>query len=211
MHRACLLLVLFSTAAHCQFTPRPKVALRSGDVTVCRPGVGCDEQVIRGRHFFTMQSEGYLVTIASGADANRSFADVTITNQTGTTQTLHPADFRIEEEGARGGRLSYLDPNQSPPAQAKPPRERKVHDLPAPSYWTSREHLLDRQREQAQNTGAAYTPALESTVLAPDATLSGRVYFERPHTPGSATVLVALPGALFGFPANLIPSGSRTH
>ena len=198
-------------APACSQTPsqavpqQDKIILRSGHVTMCQPGKGCEEETIGGRKYFVLEDDGFLLKVASGIDQKHGYADVRITNQTGTVQQVDPANFRMEEAEPRLHRLSYVDPNrQQPaaPAEARPAKSDSARGLPPPDYWTSEEHAQEKQL-QPVTLVHLNIPMLHASAIAPGATIFGRVYFDRPRRTTGVSVLVALPGALFEFPCNL--------
>jgi hypothetical protein len=192
---------------------QPKYILRSGSVTQCEPGKGCEEELLNGRKYLVMRTDGFILKVASGQDQHHGFADVTITNETGTAQLVNPANFRMEEAEPRLHRLFYIDPNRDLPTPQREPKAAKSElgkGLPSPEYWTSEEHLQEKRVKAVALV--TNEPLLRVQSIAPDQTVSGRVYFEHPRAPKGVSLLVALPGALFEFPCRLVnETKSKKH
>ena len=112
----------------------------------------------------------------------------------------------MEEAEPKLHRLFYVDPNRQPALIAREPKPMKSDigkGLPPPSYWTSEEHEEDKKVRPVILENPSI-PILRAGQIAPDGTISGRVYFERPRTTTGVSVVVALPGALFEFPCHLL-------
>ena len=190
-----------------------KFVLRSGHVTMCQPGQGCTEEKIGGRKYLVMETDGFLLKVASGEDQKHGYADITITNETGSAQQLNPSSFRMEESEPKLHRLSYVDPNRQQAVAEREPKPAKAESskgLPPPEYWTSEEHEEDKKVRKVVLVNPT-VPVLRAGPIAPDATVSGRVYFERPRTSAGVTVFLALPGALFEFPCELVQPKVKKH
>ena len=191
--------------------------LRSGHVTMCEIGKGCSEETVAGRTYLVMREDGFVVKVSTGTDAHRGFADVSITNGTTAPAQLNPANFRMEESVPRLHRLYYVDPNR-PKAEMvaeRAPVEAPVKlgkGLPPPEYWTSDEHA-EEKKVKAVKHPPAVVKTLHAGVLAPAATTSGRVFFEKPRKSAGVSLFVAMPGALFEFPCNFIvePKPAKHH
>ncbi len=175
--------------------PKPekhKVFIRSGEVITCHPGEDCAEEVIDGHRYYVLNVDGYTVKASIDVAPHNSYADVTIVNGTPSKLKLIPAEFRIEIIKPQFQRLSYVDPKK-PAAKAK---ETRSKGLPPPSYFTSEKHLKDKQKEAA----LAPVPQLVAKTLAPDETVSGRVYFQHPGKATEMSLVLPISGALFEFP-----------
>ncbi len=213
VRHAAVILALLAPAAYSQSQADHRVILRSGHVTMCELEKGCSEEVIADRKYLVIKSDGFVLKVASGEDQKHGFADVIITNETGTQQQVNPANFRMEESRPRLHRLFYLDPDRRQAAveerpEPRPAKEQAPRGLPPPEYWTSPEHQQDKQERIAKALTLVPPPTvnmLHAGAIAPDGTVTGRVYFEKPRSSEGVSVLLALPGALFEFPCNLVP------
>ncbi len=189
-----------ATAAESDAEFKKKIVIRSGEVVTCRVGKGCEEESINGRKFLAMETDGFVVKVALGFDRNFSHADVVIVNQTSSVVELLPADFRIEVGGAKGKRLSYVDPDKLETANAKPVKQEHASaGLPPPSYWTSANHARDKEVALARLTSRA---VLRRSKLEPREAAYGRVYFDRPGSMDQMSLVVPVSGVLFAFPYN---------
>ena len=182
-----------------------KIVFRSGHVTMCHVGKDCMEEIVAGRKYLVMKTDGFVLRVATGEDRKHGYADVSITNETGSPQQLNPANFRMEETEPRLHRLLYIDPNRLESAsqpEFKPVKSDIGHGLPPPEYWTSDEHEQDKKLRSVSLVSSRVV-MLRTGMIAPDTTVSGRIYFERPRTTQGVSVVLALPGALFEFPCHM--------
>ena len=109
-----------------------------------------------------------------------------------------PEDFRIEVDDVKFKRLSYVDPAGRQHAHLERVEEMEGHGLPAPEYWTSVEHKEAKEaRLAAQSSKVKLLP---QGPVANGASVSGRVYFERPKGTTDRSLILPFRGVILEFP-----------
>jgi hypothetical protein len=165
-----------------------QVVVRSGSILSCHPGTDCTEETVDGRRFYVMQTPQMVVKVAIEPDAKYSHVTVALENRGGFDIRVAPSDFRIEMTDPKFKRLSYLEPEK-----LKLPRVKaaKVQKTAAPAA-----SLMGAVRESESSA----PKFLQSATLAPAATASGEVYFERAGGSGTMSLLLPIAGSIFEFP-----------
>ncbi len=172
--------------------------LRSGEVTTCDVERDCRQEMTDGRRTFTMEVNGLVVRAALGQEQKVSYADLRIENKTAEVLEVLPEDFRIEVDEVRFKRLSYVDPAGKQHARLERAEERPGHGLPPPAYWTSVEHKEAKEARLAAQ-GSKVTLLAQGPVPV-GASVTGRVYFERPRGTTDRSLILPFRGAVLEFP-----------
>jgi hypothetical protein len=182
--------VLFAAILASTFTLASAQAIRSGNFVSCTNSKSCSQETINGQRFYVIETPQLVVKVALNPDSKYNHFAIALENRSSYGIRVSPSDFRIEVTEPKFKRLSYIEPEKL----RLPKVKIKNQPLPPPTLGNSFVAASDPAPHQAG--GPLF---LTESTLAPAATASGEVFFERDGKPGSMSLLMPIAGMIYEF------------
>lgn len=197
--------IIFLAVATTLTLASPLPSRLNDNVVTCGAGATCSTTKISGREYVVVDNDRFLVMAALTREGQYIRGDLSIANKMDIPQNLSPQDFRIETDSSKPRSLRYVSPSdlQKLPARAEAASLARVF-LAALDTATSQQMLSSSGQDASvandSDTGGTASKFLESTTLAPNQVVRGRVYFQHDRSSHPFNVVLPIAGVVFEFP-----------